>query len=67
MDPAYLGMLTSIGVNKKVYQPSGKEIKDKYHELFRGKGGWAGATEAGASEACPSTPGPSNAPGLSSA
>ena len=47
MDPAYLGMLTSIGVNKKVYQPSAKEIKDKYYELFRGTGASAGASEAG--------------------
>ena len=65
MDPTYLGMLTSIGVNKKVYQPSAKEIKDKYYALFRGTGASAGASEA--SEAGPSTPGSSNAPGMSSA
>ena len=58
-----VGMLTSVGLNKKVYQPSAKEIKDTYYQLFRG----TGASSEGASEAGPSTPGPSNTPGLSCA
>ena len=55
-------MLTSIEINKKVYQPSTNEIKETYSKMFRGKGGSEGAAEAG-----PSTPGPSGAPGPSNA
>ena len=58
--PYLVGMLTSIGANKKVYQPSTNEINEMYSKMFRGKGGSEGAAEAG-----PSTPGPSGAPGPS--
>ena len=39
-------MLTSSGVNKKVYQPSTNEIKEMYSKMFHGKGGSEGAAEA---------------------
>ena len=54
MDPEYLAILTSIGINKKVYKPSLSEIKDMYYQMFRGKGVDGGA--ASSSAAGPSTP-----------
>ena len=36
MDPEFLAHLVMCTVNKKVFLPSIKAIKDKYYELFRG-------------------------------
>lgn len=38
LDPDHLVTLTKIGFNKFACNPSVKAIKDKYYELFRGKG-----------------------------
>ena len=65
MDPDYLAILTSIGINKKVYKPSGSEIKEMYYNMFCGKGADGGATSSTA--VGPSTPGPSSTVVLSSA
>ena len=37
LDPDALADMVSIMVNKLVYKPSVKDIKDKYYEMFRGK------------------------------
>ncbi|KAK3247158.1 hypothetical protein CYMTET_43333 [Cymbomonas tetramitiformis] len=37
LDPSYLGVLTSIGINKATYKPSVKDIKERYFAKFRGK------------------------------
>ena len=39
MDPEYLGMLVMVGVNKKKFKPSVKAMKERYYQMFRGKGG----------------------------
>ena len=39
MDPEYLASLTIIAVNQKAFWPTDAMIKDKYYEMFRGKGG----------------------------
>ena len=39
MDPQFLVTLTSIAASKAAYKPSYEEIKAKYFEKFRGKGG----------------------------
>ena len=39
MDPEFLAHLVMCAVNKKAFMPSLTAIKDKYYELFRGKGG----------------------------
>ena len=39
MDPYYLGMLVMVGVNKKKFKPSVKAMKERYYQMFRGKGG----------------------------
>ena len=39
MDPEFLAYLVMIAVNKKAFMPSLKAIKDKYYEMFRGRGG----------------------------
>ena len=49
-------ILTSIGINKKVYKPSLSEIKDMYYQMFRGKGVDCGAASSTSSAAGPSTP-----------
>jgi hypothetical protein len=36
MDPHFLAILTSIGKNKAVHNPSVKAILDKYYSKFRG-------------------------------
>jgi hypothetical protein len=38
LQPAYLGTLVKIGVNKKSYKPPLSAILDKYFEMFRGSG-----------------------------
>ena len=35
----YLGMLVMVGVNKKKFKPSVKAMKERYYQMFRGKGG----------------------------
>lgn len=50
MDPEFLAHLVMVLINKKSYKPSIDAIKDKYFELFRGKGGEGQeADEGGAS------------------
>ena len=39
MDPEFLAFLTMIAVNKTAFMPSVAAIKNKYYEMFRGKGG----------------------------
>ena len=39
MDPEYLGMLVMVGVNKQKFKPSVKAMKERYYQMFRGKGG----------------------------
>ena len=38
-DYRYLGMLVMVGVNKKKFKPSVKAMKERYYQMFRGKGG----------------------------
>ena len=38
LDPAHLVALVKIGFNKAVCWPSVEAIKNKYYELFRGRG-----------------------------
>ena len=38
MNPAYLGMLVMVGMNKKNYSPPLNAIKELYYSKFRGKG-----------------------------
>ena len=38
MNPAYLGMLVMVGMNKKNYSPPLNTIKELYYSRFRGKG-----------------------------
>ncbi len=38
LDPSYLGILTTVGVNKASYKPPVSEIRRKYFELCAGKG-----------------------------
>ena len=38
MDAEFLANLVMCAVNKKAFLPSLRVIKDKYYELFRGKG-----------------------------
>lgn len=49
MDPEFLAHLVMVLINKKSYKPSIDAIKDKYFELFRGKGGEGQEAEGGAS------------------
>ena len=50
MDPEFLAHLVMVLINKKSYKPLIDAIKDKYFELFRGKGGEGQeADEGGAS------------------
>ena len=39
MDPNFLAALVMAAVNKKAHCPLVAEIKDKYYELYCGKGG----------------------------
>ena len=39
LNPAHLAVLVRIGFNKKAFEPAVAAIKEKYYELFRGKGG----------------------------
>ena len=39
IDPEFLAHLVMVSVNKKAFQPSIEAIKNKYYELYRGKGG----------------------------
>ena len=40
MGPDYLGMLVMVGVNKKKFnKPSVTAMKERYYQMFRGKGG----------------------------
>jgi hypothetical protein len=56
MDPEFLAHLVMCAVNKKAFMPSLKAIKDKYYELFRGKGGSGDdADEGNKGEAGPSS------------
>ena len=38
MNPAYLGTLVMVGMNKKNYSPPLNAIKELYYSKFRGKG-----------------------------
>ena len=38
MNPAYLGMLVMVGMNKKNYSPPLNATKELYYSKFRGKG-----------------------------
>ena len=38
MDSEFLAHLVMVLVNKKAFKPTLAAIKDKYYELFRGKG-----------------------------
>ena len=57
MDPQFLAKLTSIAMNKAAYEPSTSEIKAKYFDKYRGKGGEGLPSAAGPSG---SSPGPSD-------
>ena len=46
IDPLFLSALVMASVNKKAYCPSVNSMRDKYYELFRGKGG-AGSSSSG--------------------
>ena len=39
MDPEFLGHLVMTAANKKAFKLTVQAIKDKYYELYRGKGG----------------------------
>lgn len=39
MDPEFLAHIVMVAVNKKAFCPTMGQIKDKYYEMFRGKGG----------------------------
>ena len=39
MDPEYIAHLVMVGINKKSCKQSTANVKDKYYQLFRGKGG----------------------------
>ena len=39
MDPEYLAMLVTVGVNTKKFKPPLTSIKERYYAMFRGKGG----------------------------
>ena len=49
MDPEFLAFLTMIAVNKTAFMPSVAAIKNKYYEMFRGKGGEGLEEEEGSS------------------
>ena len=38
LDPVYLAILVKVAFNKKASKPPVSAIKDKYYEMFRGKG-----------------------------
>ena len=38
LQPAFLGTLVKVGVNKKSYKPPLSDIRGKYFEMFRGNG-----------------------------
>ena len=59
MDPHFLATLTSIGKNRAAYQPTLKEIKDKYFEKYRGGGEGSPASATSSSSGGPSSLGPS--------
>ena len=42
IDPAFLGMLAMIGVNKRRYKPSVDAIKERYYAKFSRAAGAAG-------------------------
>ena len=44
MDPDYLGMLVMMGVNNKKFKPSVTAMKERYYQMFRGKGAGLAAT-----------------------
>ena len=46
MDPHYLGVLSSIAINKKAYKPSVAAIKEKYFAKFRGASSSGGASSS---------------------
>ena len=60
MDPAFLGMLTSITVSRAACDPSYEAIKAKYFEKFRGKGGEDDEGDGGKAGPSGSEPGPSS-------
>ena len=45
MDPNFLAALVMAAVNKKAHCPLVAEIKDKYYELYRGKGGTSSSSQ----------------------
>ena len=54
MDPEFLVHLVMAAANKKAFKPILQAIKDKYFELFRGKGGTGDEDLVGEGEAGPS-------------
>ena len=38
LDPVYLAILVKVAFNKKACKPPVSAVKDKYYEMFRGKG-----------------------------
>ena len=48
LDPAYLAILVKVAFNKKAFKPTVAAIKDKYYEMFRGKGNLEDDITAGA-------------------
>ena len=38
LDPTFLAILVKVAFNKNAYKPPVSAIKDKYYEMFRGKG-----------------------------
>mmetsp|Transcript_27730 Transcript_27730/g.88936 ORF Transcript_27730/g.88936 Transcript_27730/m.88936 type:complete len:95 (+) Transcript_27730:409-693(+) len=53
--PAHLAVLVRIGFNKKAFEPAVAAIKEKYYELFRGKGGEHKEGSSGAAGAASSS------------
>jgi len=45
-DPLFLSALLMASVNKKAYCPAANAIRDKYYELFRGKGAGVGSSSS---------------------
>ena len=55
LNPAHLAVLVRIGFNKKAFEPAVAAIKEKYYELFRGKGGEHKEGSSGAAGAASSS------------
>ena len=67
LNPAHLAVLVRIGFNKKAFEPAVAAIKEKYYELFRGKGGEHKEGSSGAAGAASSAAGAAGAASSSDA